>query len=128
MEHAHRICVGLKERRSVLRVARKEALDMFWKKPIVKPAECPACQQCESVKILKATVQAGEREEHVGWVRDCCTCGERFTALFNGRVIRQRLNAPPVLSEKHARSSDKVAGENALSSLPMDVNVLDGLL
>ncbi len=98
---------------------------MFWNREIVKPAECPVCQQVESVKILKVTVQAGKAEQHVGWVRDCVHCGERFTALFNGRVVKQRRNAPQAVVEKLA---GKVAPENALSSLPEDINTLDGLL
>ena len=110
------------------RKRRKEALDMFWKKPIVKPAECPACGGDVLMPAMKAYRYAGGEREHVGDVCDCVGCGTRLTVLFVGGVVRYRPNVPSVLSEKLGRSSDKVAGENALSSLPLDVNDLDGLL
>lgn len=108
-------------------VARKEALTMFGRrKAIVKPAECPVCQCAEGVNVLRVTVVAGEEEQVVGRARDCVRCGERYTALFSGVVIRQRSNVPAPMAELVKRAAG--APENALSALPLDVNDLDGML
>ena len=103
-------------------------MGLFGRKGIVKPAECPVCQGDVLMPSLKAYRYAGEEREHVGDVCDCVACGTRVTVLFTGQVVRFRPTMPQGLSEKQGRSSDKVAGENALSSLSLDVNDLDGML
>ena len=103
---------------------------MIWKrKPIVKPAECPACGGDVLMPAMKAYRYAGVEREHVGDVCDCVGCGTRLTVLFVGGVVRYRPNVPSAIARNNAEvSGSKVAGENALSSLPLDVNDLDGLL
>lgn len=101
---------------------------MFRKKPILKPAECPACGGDVLVPTLKAFRYAGSDREHVGDVCDCSACGTRVTVLFAGGVVRYRPAVPAGLSEKLTAAAEKRASENAISSLPLDVNDLDGLL